>query len=90
MWDIYLRNLKDLIIDPLTKLFLSLKNSGITPNTLTLISGVFGLFCVYNSYLDGVERESKGSSTKKYKAIFYFLLNRIFDGIDGAYARMTN
>ena len=90
MLDIYLRNLKDVIIDPLSRLFLSLKDRGVSPNTLTLISGVFGLFCVYNSYKHGIEAEKTGSSYKKWKALFYFILNRIFDGIDGAYARMTN
>merc|ERR1712086_191308 len=45
---------------------------------------------IYNSYLHGVEAEQKGVSSKKWKALFYFILNRIFDGIDGAYARQTD
>ena len=79
MFDIYLRNLKDLIIDPMAKLFSSLKDQGVSPNTFTIMSGIFGLYAVYNSAID-----------KPNKALVYFILNRIFDGIDGAYARMTN
>ena len=79
MFDIYLRNLKDAIVEPITKLFKNLKKHGITPNTFTLLSGVFGLLGVWNSYRGNIHR-----------AIAYFMLNRLFDGIDGAYARMTD
>ena len=79
MFDIYLRNLKDTIVEPITKLFKNLKKHGITPNTFTLMSGVFGLLGVWNSY--------RGNTIR---AVSYFVLNRLFDGIDGAYARMTN
>ena len=79
MFDIYLRNLKDLLMDPIAKVFSSLKKQGITPNTFTLLSGIFGLIGVYNS--------SKGNHSK---ALTYFILNRIFDGVDGAYARQTD
>ena len=79
MFDIYLRNLKDLIIEPITKMFRGLKRHGITPNTFTYLSGIFGLIGVLNSY--------KGNSRK---AFLYFVLNRVFDGVDGAYARMTD
>ena len=51
MFDIYLRNLKDMLIDPMARLFSGLKAKGITPNTFTYMSGVFGLIAVYNSYL---------------------------------------
>ena len=79
MFDIYLRNLKDLIVNPVAKLFKGLKALGVTPNSFTLLSGVFGLMGVWNSY-QGIQ----------WKACMYFVLNRFFDGIDGAYARMTD
>ena len=79
MFDIYLRNLKDLLIDPVARLFKGLKELGITPNTFTLMSGVFGILGVIYSY-----------QGRKEKALTYFVLNRIFDGVDGAYARLTD
>ena len=81
MFDIYLRNLKDMLIDPISKLFVSLKQFGVSPNAFTLTSGVFGLLAVYNSFMypDNIS-----------KAFLYYVLNRIFDGIDGTYARMTD
>ena len=79
MFDIYLRNLKDMIVEPITKMFKGLQRHGITPNTFTYLSGMFGLIGVANSYKGNVQ-----------KAFFYYILNRVFDGVDGAYARMTN
>ena len=79
MLDIYLRNLKDMLIDPMVRAFLGLKDQGVTPNTFTLMSGVFGLIGIYNSW-----------QNKPLKSFMYFLLNRIFDGIDGTFARMTD
>ena len=51
MFDIYLRNLKDLLVNPIARLFKGLKGLGVTPNSFTLLSGVFGLMGVWNSYL---------------------------------------
>ena len=82
MLDIYLRNLKDRIIDPISTMFLKFKDQGITPNTFTLMSGVFGLMSVYNAWFN--------PSEYNLKAFMYFILNRIFDGVDGTYARMTD
>jgi len=81
MFDIYLRNLKDLIIDPISKGFKFLAAYGVTPNSFTLASGGFGMLCVYYSFMyPGNIRI----------AFMFYVLNRIFDGIDGTYARMTN
>ncbi len=47
MFDIYLRQAKDLLIEPISKLFLVLQHTGLTPNHITLLSGLFGLPSVF-------------------------------------------
>ena len=46
------------------------------------MSGVFGIMSVYNAWFNPTQYNGK--------AFMYFVLNRIFDGVDGTYARMTN
>ena len=79
MFDVYLRNLKDAITEPLSKLIARLVKHRISPNTLTCISGIFGLISVYFLF------QNTPSS-----AFLFWVLNRIFDGLDGSYARLTN
>ena len=76
MFDIYLRNLKDAIVNP----FLTfVKNQTFSPNYITIASGVLGLVGVFLSAKD-----------QRYLAFCFHLISRVFDGLDGAYARLTN
>ena len=79
MLDIYLRNLKDILVDPVARSMSFMKQQGITPNSITLLSGVVGLLAVYNSI-----------SLRREQAVFFWGLSRFIDGLDGAYARMTD
>ena len=49
MFDIYLRNLKDALTEPLAILIASLAKHKVSPNFITCISGVFGLASIYFS-----------------------------------------
>ena len=81
MFDIYLRHLKDFIADPISRALANLKGFGVTPNHFTAVSGIFGLLSVY---ISAMQPERTGL------ALILFMLNRAFDCLDGAYARMTN
>eukprot|EP00347_Sterkiella_histriomuscorum_P014981 403358768 len=76
MFDIMLREFKDFFVDPFIDFMKSIR---ISPNFITLTSGLCGLVHVYYSTQD-----LRGLS------FVFFLLTRLFDGIDGAYARATN
>ncbi|TNV75814.1 hypothetical protein FGO68_gene7422 [Halteria grandinella] len=76
MLDIILRPLKDVVVDPL---ILLLKNLKVSPNVFTLLSGLCGLIGVYYSTVQ-----------MQWHSLVFFLLTRLLDGIDGAYARATN
>ena len=55
-----------------------LKRYTFSPNWITIASGVFGLIGIWNSFID-----------RRFMALVWFLIGRICDGLDGAYARMT-
>ena len=76
MLDILLRNLKDNFVAPFISL---LKNYKFSPNYLTSIGGIFGIFCTISAGFGCT-----------YFAFALWMINRFFDGIDGAYARATN
>ena len=62
----------------LTKIANFLLKYKLLPNQITLVSFIFGIFCfIFLSF------------GMIYVALFFFLLNRIFDGIDGTLARLT-
>ena len=71
-----MRTVKDAIVKPFLH---SVKNLKISPNYLTATSGVLGLIGVTFSAQD-----------KRFWAFIFYVLGRIFDGVDGAYARLTN
>ena len=75
MFDIYIRSVKDAIVLPFLKLVTAYKFS---PNYITLSSGVFGLIGIYFSAQD-----------RRMEAFIFYVLGRIMDGLDGAYARYT-
>ena len=79
MFDIYLRNLKDALTEPLAILIASLAKHKVSPNFITCISGVFGLASIYFSAVN-----------QPLIAFFLWGWNRFFDGLDGTYARKTN
>ena len=79
MFDIFLRNFKDLLIKPLVVKFKDLQHYSITPNHFTIASFLFGLISVYYLWIQ-----------ENSLSFIYFLVNRLFDGLDGAYARLTN
>ena len=76
MFDVYLRNFKDVLSAPIVSLISNLSAKKVHPNSITLISGVFGLVSVYFSAFN-----ASGC------AFLFWFLNRFFDGVDGAYAR---
>ncbi len=47
MFDIFLRNLKDYLIEPLISRLKGLKKYGVTPNHFTTSSLIFGLITIY-------------------------------------------
>jgi len=76
MIDIYMRNLKDFVVNPILSCF---KNQTFSPNWITIMSGIIGLIGVYFSAID-----------ERIWALVFFWVGRIADGMDGAYARLTN
>jgi phosphatidylglycerophosphate synthase len=74
MLDRILRNIKEILLNPFAK------QAGrvLHPNMITLLSFAFGLVSIY--YI--VERSIM-------TALVFWLLNRIFDGLDGTVARVT-
>ena len=76
MYDNYLRHLKDRIGTPLCRIL----PPGITPNHITLAAFVSGLLAVGTAALS--------TSQSSYWPLIFWLLNRLFDGIDGTLARM--
>lgn len=68
------------IITPfLNKIILKMKNYNFSPNTITITGFIFG---ICGALL----------ITQQYyiSALFVILINRLFDGLDGAFARTTN
>ena len=61
----------------LTKFATILLKHQISPNQITLFSFILGIFCFIFLSLGFI-----------YTALLFFLLNRIFDGVDGALARL--
>ena len=76
MFDIYMRAVKDAIVQPF---LVFVKRQTFSPNYITALSGVLGLIGVAFSALD-----------QRYISFVFYVLGRIFDGLDGAYARLTN
>jgi phosphatidylglycerophosphate synthase len=74
MLDRILRNIKEILLNPFAKQAGRLLH----PDMITLISFTFGLVSIYFI----VERSLM-------TALFFWLLNRIFDGLDGTVARVT-
>ncbi|CAI2381645.1 unnamed protein product [Moneuplotes crassus] len=75
MLDIFLRNVKDNFVAPFISL---IQNYKFSPNYLTSIGGVFGIICTISASLGYT-----------YASFALWMINRFFDGIDGAYARAT-
>eukprot|EP00823_Brevimastigomonas_motovehiculus_P003147 TRINITY_DN1889_c0_g1_i1.p1 TRINITY_DN1889_c0_g1~~TRINITY_DN1889_c0_g1_i1.p1 ORF type:complete len:248 (-),score=29.08 TRINITY_DN1889_c0_g1_i1:271-1014(-) len=71
MFDLQLRTIKQLVLERFCFLF-----AAIHPNAITITAGVFGIICVYCSYLGRLRL-----------ALFLWLINRLLDGIDGVVAR---
>ena len=74
MLDRILRNIKELLLHP----FAEQAGKLLHPNMITLISFAFGLVSIYFI----IERSLM-------TALVFWLLNRIFDGLDGTVARVT-
>ena len=62
----------------LTKIAKILRKYKFSPNQITLVGFILGIFCFIFLSLGMI-----------YVALFLFLLNRFFDGIDGTLARLT-
>mgnify|MGYP001626866295 CR=1 FL=1 len=75
MIDIYMRQIKDAIVRPFLEL---VKRQKFSPNYITVASGVLGLIGVALSANDS-----------RILAFVFYVLGRIMDGLDGAYARLT-
>ena len=74
MFDLELRKLQQIIFLPIAKQL----GNAFTPNQITLIGFLFGILCniaIYNNY--------------QLLSALLFLLNRIFDALDGTVARLT-
>ncbi|KAI9696215.1 MAG: hypothetical protein M1836_005768 [Candelina mexicana] len=80
MYDISLRRLKDRIATPICHLI----PQPITPNILTLLAFILGLLCCFTAAFS-----TPPSPLRNWPLIFW-LLNRIFDGLDGSLARERN
>lgn len=79
MFDIYLRNLKDLFYDLILKPFFKIMvKMKITPNFITMVGFFIGLICAYYCHL-----------ANTWFAFLFWTLNRFIDGLDGVYARKT-
>ena len=76
MFDLILRNVKEVIVKPLIEIMKTYKFS---PNYLTTIGGVMGVVCSFLAYYKFT-----------YLSFLFWWINRLFDGIDGPYARATN
>ena len=76
MIDIYMRQIKDAIVKPF---LVFVKSQNFSPNYITAMSGVLGLIGVAFSACDW-----------RIFAFVFYVLGRIMDGLDGAYARLTN
>ncbi len=74
MLDRILRNIKEILLYPFAKQ----AGNVVHPNAITLISFAFGLVSVYFI----IERSFM-------TALVFWILNRIFDGLDGTVARIT-
>ena len=72
MIDHWLREIKDAFI----AIFRPILKIDMSPNVLTLLSGAFGLFSCYLCAFD-----------LTFWAFFFWNMNRLFDGLDGYYAR---
>ncbi|OMJ80997.1 hypothetical protein SteCoe_18609 [Stentor coeruleus] len=75
MFDLYLRMIQQKVFTPIASLLARL----FTPNQITLIAFVFGLLSSYYLFY-----------SHNFLGILLFALNRIFDGLDGTVARLTN
>ena len=76
MFDIYIRNVKDMVVDPIVQL---LKSQTFSPNYITIASGIVGMISIFCSMQDW-----------RYLACVIGFTGRLLDGLDGAYARLTN
>ena len=87
MLDIILRPLKDIVVDPL---ILILKNLRVSPNVFTMLSGLCGKSFSNFKLLTGLIGVWYSTKQEQWMSLIFFLLTRLLDGIDGAYARATN
>jgi phosphatidylglycerophosphate synthase len=75
MLDLLLRKLKDKVLEPIGLLL----GKVFSPNTLTLFSFILGLGAIFFLYIQNLSL-----------ALTFWILNRIFDGLDGSVARLYN
>ncbi|GJG86898.1 membrane protein [Gemmatimonadetes bacterium T265] len=73
MFDVFLRALKDRLLEPLARLL----GPGVPPNLVTLLAFVVGLACGAAAY-----RQAYGAALALWAA------NRLLDGLDGTLARV--
>jgi len=73
MFDIYIRNVKDLFyLKLLSPFFFYLKKYHVSPNHITITGFLMGLVACYNCYMGCFEY-----------ALGFWVLNRFIDGLDG-------
>lgn len=87
MLDIILRPLKDIVVDPL---ILGLKYLKVSPNVFTIFSGLCGKLEHMSQPDVGLIGVYCSIQLWQWESFVMFLLTRLLDGIDGAYARATN
>ncbi len=75
MFDIVLRPLKDKLLDPFARLL----GRFFSPNTITLVSLIFGTASVAAVFYGRIGA-----------GLVFWILNRVTDGLDGAVARVTH
>jgi hypothetical protein len=79
MFDILLRPLKDIVVDPIISV---LKYLRVSPNVFTILSGIIGKKTHDIFYL-GLIAVYYSSINCPYKSLAYQLISRLLDGIDG-------
>ncbi|KAI9785044.1 MAG: hypothetical protein M1835_003443 [Candelina submexicana] len=84
MYDITLRRLKDRIATPICHLI----PQPITPNILTLLAFILGLLSCFTAAFSSTP--SPPPPPLHNQPLTFWLLNRLFDGLDGSLARERN
>ena len=76
MLDLFLREVKEIVL----KYFIFIIPKWLTPNRITTIAFLFGIYCAYEcAFGDSITFQ-----------LFLWLINRTLDGIDGVVARARN